>query len=279
MLCLPLVIKGEIIGVLNLSKLQARSFQPSDERIMNIIVNSATLAIQNARLVEELVRSERMSAIGAMASNLTHDLKNSMQIIKGFTNILTRDEFYPDQKMKLFQIIDREITKFVEMTEEITQFAQGAEAKLNLERVEASDAITRISEFLRTFVTQKDIQFTVEMGKDGVVRADVNKLERVFFNLARNASDAMEEENGKLTLRMGARNDRMIFEVEDTGKGIPPDKIDTIFLPFVTFDKKMGTGLGLAICKKIVELHNGTIEVKSRVGQGTLFTISLPLLQ
>jgi len=96
--------------------LQAQSFQPGDERIMNIIVNSATLAIQNAKWVEELVRSDRMSAIRAMARNLTHDLKNSMQIIKGFTRILTKGKFYPDQKKKLFQIIDREINKFVEMT-------------------------------------------------------------------------------------------------------------------------------------------------------------------
>jgi len=71
----------------------------------------------------------------------------------------------------------------------------------------------------------------------------------------------------------------MIFVVEDTGKGIPSDKIDTIFRPFVTFDKKMGTGLGLAICKKGVELHDGTMEVKSKVGQGTSFTITLQLLQ
>ena len=72
--------------------------------------------------------------------------------------------------------------------------------------MEAGELITQVSEFLRTFVTQKDLQFNIEMGKDGMVLADINKLERVFYNLVRNASDSMEEK-GKLTLKIGAKND------------------------------------------------------------------------
>lgn len=278
LLCLPLVIQGQIIGVLNLSRSERDSFKANDERIMTIIVNTSALAIENARLFEEVLRSERMTAIGTMASNLSHDLKSSMQVIRGFADILMKDDFSLEQKQKLFQIINREIGKFVEMTEEITEFAQGGETKLRLEKMLASELIHQVSGFLQTFVNQRNLDFRVEMGKDERISVDPNKFERVFFNLVRNASDAMEP-GGRLTLRMGREGDRMVFQVEDTGRGIPPDKIGIIFKPFVTFGKKMGTGLGLAISKKIVNVHGGTIVVNSVEGKGTTFTISLPLLK
>ena len=109
----------------------------------------------------------------------------------------------------------------------------------------------------------------------GDFTGDKVKLEEVLLNLLRNAKDAVGE-NGAITLSAQRKKDMLIILCKDNGCGIPADKINTIFTPFVT-SKEDGTGLGLSLSKRIIEAHNGTISVDSAPTKGTTFTIKLPI--
>jgi len=112
----------------------------------------------------------------------------------------------------------------------------------------------------------------------GPVRFDPRRLSRVFFNLVRNATDAMPE-GGLILLRFESRPAEIVTELEDTGPGIAPEVADKLFQPFATHGKEHGTGLGLSICKKIIEDHGGRIAARSEPGRGAIFTFTLPLLK
>jgi signal transduction histidine kinase len=103
---------------------------------------------------------------------------------------------------------------------------------------------------------------------------DKSKMLRVLNNLVKNAIEAMPD-GGKITIRLQDNNDQFTIKIEDTGVGIPKEKIDSIFRPFRS-TKQQGMGLGLAFCKDTVEKHGGSISVTSKVGKGTTFEISLP---
>jgi signal transduction histidine kinase len=119
---------------------------------------------------------------------------------------------------------------------------------------------------------QTDLRYT------GIIQVDKEKLKRVFFNLASNARDAMLE-GGELTIISECIGDFVLFSFKDTGSGISRELQKRIFDPFVSEGKAHGTGLGMAIVKKIVDEHQGTIEIESEVGRGTTITIKLPRKQ
>ena len=104
---------------------------------------------------------------------------------------------------------------------------------------------------------------------------DVEKMVRVFYNLAGNAADAMPE-GGTLTVSTGRREAMVVVEFTDTGQGMPPEIRSRVFEPFFTYGKKHGTGLGLAIVKKILEDHHGTVEIDSEMGSGTTIRLIFP---
>jgi two-component system NtrC family sensor kinase len=110
------------------------------------------------------------------------------------------------------------------------------------------------------------------------VRGDMNQLQQVLLNLSLNACTAMSN-GGKLTIRTAVNGDRVVMRITDTGCGIKPEHLDHIFEPFFTTqDVGKGTGLGLSVTHGIIEQHGGEMEVQSREGEGTTFTISLPAL-
>jgi signal transduction histidine kinase len=108
------------------------------------------------------------------------------------------------------------------------------------------------------------------------VLIDPTRLAHVFYNLVSNASDAMPR-GGKIRIRLVPKGGEIVTEVEDSGKGIPPQIAQRLFEPFATFGKAGGTGLGLSICKRVVEDHSGRIEVRQEPGRGAIFVFTLPV--
>jgi len=273
-LCVPLIVKGDVLGVINLSSPVPETLSEKDERVMKIVSDQAALAIENSLLIRDRVRSERMSAIGNMAATIIHDIKNPMGIIQGYSEIMAEPDTSLEEREEYAQVIKNEIGRFVAMTEELLEFARGGESRLNIEAVTVSDFIKSITPFLERDFAEKNIVLETFLEYNPTIDIDFQKFQRVLFNIAGNAREAMPE-GGKLTIRSFREGEKVALSIHDTGIGIPGNLVKKIFSPFVTHGKAKGTGLGLAIVKKIVEDHKGNIAVTSEEGSGTEFTIKL----
>jgi K+-sensing histidine kinase KdpD len=273
LLTVPLKIRNKVIGVLNINnKLNKQVFSKADMRLLTTFANSAAMAIENARLTEEKVNSERLATVGRMASSIMHDIRNPMTVIKGYAEMIGSNT--PKYKA-ITQTIVREVDTLVNMTRELLDFSKGV-ISLHLETVEIGKFIDEIFESLSLSYYKKSKTINLEsvLDYDGLIRIDPEKMKRVFLNIGNNAMEAMSKK-GTLKIICNENDEFIEFKISDTGKGIEKDKLEKIFEPFVSY-KDQGTGLGLAIAKQIVENHGGKIDVTSKLGEGTTFIIQLP---
>jgi signal transduction histidine kinase len=146
---------------------------------------------------------------------------------------------------------------------------------MHIVTVSLGDTMNDVLNFLELELSRKNVALSRSLGYNGPVSMDVEKMIRVFYNLATNAVDAMPK-GGSLLVETSRIGDDIHIVFTDTGEGMPEEVRSRMFEPFFTHGKKHGTGLGLAIVKKIVEDHKGSIEVKSEAQKGTTFDIRLP---
>jgi signal transduction histidine kinase len=298
-LATPLEAKEELIGAIYLdTRLSSRLFGESDLALLSAMANQAAVAIQLARLYEdlqtrnrelqaalrelqetqdELIRAERLSLVGRTASTIIHDLKNPMTTIKGYAALLGRKDIDFETRQRFSKIITRAVDTFVEMTQEILDYARGGGTLLP-EQVMVGEYIQDLCTFIEADFGDKGLSLHQAVAYAGPLMIDKTKMQRALYNIASNSRDVMEP-GGCLTITTSSVDNGVEFRLSDTGPGIPEEIRDTLFEPFVTFGKRTGTGLGLAIAKKTVEDHGGTIVVESTPGKGATFVICLPKTQ
>ena len=161
------------------------------------------------------------------------------------------------------------------MADEILEFAKG-DLRLKLKEVDLNDFLVDFRDLYRRRLQDRPIEVRLDAEERlGILRIDPMKIERAFLNLCINAADAMGEEGGTLTIAASASAEQACIRFEDTGPGIPKRILANVFEPFVS-GKGGHAGLGLSIVCQIVRAHGGTIEVESKLGAGTTFTIVLP---
>jgi len=221
----------------------------------------------------DLIRAERLSAIGKAASAVAHDFTQPLSTIAGAVGLLRMDGGTADVRDRCFQAIEGELDRLQRMKQEIVEFARG-ESSLDEAAVRIDSFLENTVSAMRIQLEQRGIALRVEHGYAGEWTIDSYRLERVVENLVRNAAAAISGP-GNVTVRSALLGDSLVIEVEDDGPGIPADRLDEIFEPFVSFGKKEGTGLGLAIARNVVRQHGGTIAVASS-GKGALFTLRIP---
>jgi len=274
-LCMPLRDKaGTIIGVFQLLNKRGGSFTKDDEEFIQALSVHAAIALENARLVKELVQNERLSTIGRMASSIIHDIKNPMAAMRIYAQMI-KAKTQNKEAVEIAEMMMKQVDRFVNMTQEILDFSRGV-SDMNIEEVELGTLLPTMLQFIESDLTKKGIAVVKEFGYTGSVRMDAEKMMRVFQNLAGNAADAMPS-GGMLTIRTRRCDDKLVIEFADTGTGMTEEVRLRAFEPFYTAGKKHGTGLGLAIVKKILEEHNGTVAIESAVGKGTTVRMMLPL--
>jgi signal transduction histidine kinase len=292
----PLIFKTELIGAIYVdTRFFLRRFQDTDLALLNAMANQAAVAIHMARLYDnlqtrneqleaalaelketqdELVRAERLSTVGKMASSIIHDIKSPLTVIKNYVKFLARDDLPMETRQEMAHIMMSAIDNFTSMTQEILEYAHG-ESTLILKPVNVRSFVESVCSFLETHFAEKGIETKLALAFDDTLVMDAEKMRRVFYNIASNAYDAMEQ-GGIFTISSVLKDDHVEFHLKDTGPGIPKQIRDTLFEPFVSWGKEHGTGLGLAIAHKIVENHGGYIRVVSEAGQGADFIIRLP---
>lgn len=222
------------------------------------------------KLNKEIVTSERLSSIGSLASRLAHDLRNPLSVIKNSMEIMKlRLNDSMDEKIEhQFAMVGRAISRMNHQIEDVLDFVNIAEIKM---------MHTSIISIIESAISSTDIPKTVKvvMPKNSAsVVCDPYRLEVVFSNLLKNASQAMDGK-GDIQIRIIENKDDVLVEVEDSGPGIKQEDMENIFEPLFT-TKQTGTGLGLASCVSIVKKHGGSISVRN---DPTVFTIKLLKVQ
>mgnify|MGYP003986703667 CR=1 FL=1 len=218
-------------------------------------------------LSEKLIKSERLSAIGALASRISHDLKNPLSILNvPMSNFRFRHEKnFDDADKKTFQRVDNAISRMSHQIDDTLNFVRTK--PLQLKNVEISHIIKNVVHLMEI---PDGVNINLPLNKC-TITCDVQRLEPVFSNLIINAIQSMNNK-GEINVRLLDKDEYIIIEIEDSGSGIPEENLEKIFDPLFT-TKQTGTGLGLVTCKNIIEQHGGTISVTS---PPTIFTIKLP---
>ena len=230
-------------------------------------------AIELARFREQRLREERLVAIGHLLAGVLHDLRTPMTVISGFAQLMV-DADQPTRAAYAERILSQ-FDLMSAMAREVLSFARG-ESKLLVRKVYLRKFMREVEEHLRHELAERPIELRFATDYQGTACFDENKLRRAIHNLARNAVQAMPQ-GGCLTLSVSATESHLVLSCSDTGVGVPEELRGRLFEAFATAGKSDGTGLGLAIVKRIVDEHGGTVRCESEAGQGTTFTITLPL--
>jgi PAS domain S-box-containing protein len=233
------------------------------------LVEERTKALKEAQ--EQLIKSERLAAIGQVAAMVGHDLRNPLTSIAGATYYLKKKLWrnIDATARKMFRIIERDVEYSNDVLADLLDYSR--EIKLNF--VEATPKAL-LREVLSTFKIPKRIEVADETTEDPMI-VDKEKLKRVFVNIIKNAIAAMPK-GGKLTISSRKIDDSIEISFTDTGVGVSKEVLEKIWTPFFT-TKAKGLGLGLPICKRIVDAHDGKITVESTPNKGTKFTVTIPV--
>jgi len=222
--------------------------------------------------VEEQERLCRLAATGELAATLAHEIKNPLNAISGAANYIGKN--YDGILISEFtSIISEEVARINKLTGTLLGFAR----PVHLEKApcDINKVISNLGALLDQEATEQNIALDFKLTERlPPTVCDENQVKQILINLIINAFDAMKS-GGIITISSGCINDMVFVSVSDTGPGVSPENLRNIFNPFFT-TKTRGTGLGLAISQKIARWHGGDLVVRSTLGQGCTFTLTLP---
>jgi signal transduction histidine kinase/pSer/pThr/pTyr-binding forkhead associated (FHA) protein len=271
----------EIVGVIYIdSSVQNYTYSPDQLRLLSAIGLQAGMAVQNARLYEQGLAAERLSTIGETTAALSHSIKNILQALRGGADVVEMGFRNTNlvQAQKGWQIVDRNLEKIYNLTMNLLAYSKPREPKL--EPVNPKTLVDECLELIAPMANEKGVMAVADVERDHPpVPIDQDGLHQVLMNLLSNALDAVEPNVGLIRVvgRYDEKNEQAILQVIDNGAGIPPSMMQHMFELFHSTKGNRGTGIGLAVTKKIVEEHDGSISVKSAPGEGTTFTVKLPV--
>jgi len=290
LLSVPLLFNKRAIGVLNVYTGQAYHFSDEEVRILGIFAELSAIAIEKARLyervvdMEELLRhNEKLSALGLLAAEVAHEIRNPLTVMKMLYHSL--DLSFPDSDPRATdsRIIGEKIDHLNRIVEQVLALSRNAEPQLA--PVDLNGALQELNLLLRHKLKNQGVETVSHLQQDlPLVAGDETQLEQVFLNLSLNAVEAMPD-GGRLqvTTRTAPSPDndgRTWVEVEfaDTGRGMTKEEQQGAFKSLLKTSKQKGTGIGLAIVGRIIEAHRGKIEMQSARGKGTSIRILLPAM-
>jgi signal transduction histidine kinase/ActR/RegA family two-component response regulator len=294
LLCVPLIIKDEIVGVTALTRFGEEGFDPDDLEVVTIFAAHCSVAIENAQLYEEiqdtvkelratqnqLIQSAKLNALGEMAGGVAHDFNNVLTAILGRTQLLLRRSDNADAREAL-KVIERTALDGAHTVRRIQEFTRLRQDQ-GIERVEIDRVLRDVIELIRpnweypSRLQGIRIIPEIDLDSNRAIRGRAADLREVFTNLILNALDAMPE-GGELRISSKDENDSVVVRIADTGVGMDESAKTRAFEPFFTTKADKGTGLGLSVAYGIVTRHGGKIEVETEPGKGTTFLIRIPV--
>jgi signal transduction histidine kinase len=289
LLSVPLLFAGEAIGTLSVYTGQPYNFSNEEIRILSALAELSGIAIEKARLYERIVdveeqlrQNEKLSALGLLAAEVAHEIRNPLTVVKLLYHSL--DLKFPDKdpRTKDARLIQAKIEHLNKIVERILAFARTTEPQLA--PVNLNELIDELGLLVRHKLANQNVKLVRELAPDlPLVMGDAPQLEQAFLNLILNAAEAMPE-GGTLIIKSRAvrlpraseKPTHVSVEVKDTGKGMSEELQKRAFTAVLSTTKAKGTGLGLAIVGRIIETHRGSIRIKSRLQHGTSIILTLP---
>jgi len=292
----PIFSREDIIGLLFAANRTPRPFSEKDQAILTTLANYAAIAMENARLYEqvtrhaaeleqkveertralkeaqeELVKKERLAVLGQLAGGVGHELRNPLGVIKNSIYYLTLRLQDAEEKVKRhLSIMEREIRTANKITTDLLDFARSKEPSRM-----STDLNKLVEEVFVQYPVEPQIELWTELDPHlPSVTIDKEQIQQVFLNLIVNAVQAMPQ-GGQLAVKTSVQRGFVVVSFTDTGSGIPGENLEKIFQPLFT-TKAKGIGLGLAVSKSLVEANNGEITVESQRGRGTTFHVKFP---
>ncbi len=229
---------------------------------------------------EQLIQAEKLASLGQMAASIAHEVNNPLAGVLVYTQLLSKkiagDNMSKEIALDYLSKMDSELTRSTRLIRNLLDFAR--QSPPTLREVNLNDVVNRALDLAALSAEPQGIQVVEDLSPSPPkVMADFDQLQQVCTNLILNAIQAMPD-GGRLTLHTSADNSQLKIEVQDTGCGISEENMRKLFTPFFTTKGKgKGVGLGLAVAYGIIQRHHGRIEVQSKEGEGTTFTIYLPL--
>jgi len=290
LLSVPLIFGGQAIGALSIYTGELHSFSNEEIRILSALAELSAIAIEKARLYERIVdveeqlrQNEKLSALGLLAAEVAHEIRNPLTVMKMLYHSLDLKFPSRDPRAKDAAIMGEKMDHLNRIVEQILDFARSTEPKPSL--VNVNGLLDDLCLLTRHKLKNQNIELVRKQAPDlPPVMADAMQLEQAFLNLILNAVQAMPQ-GGCLTLTTRAlassagdgRPRRVVIEFKDTGEGMSAEQRQRAFTSLLSTTKSKGTGLGLAIVSRIVETHRGQVNIRSRRGQGTTMRVTLPV--
>ena len=230
----------------------------------------------STHFTEEILRDGRLHHVGAMTGAIIHDFNTPLTTIRCACDLL-ETQAHDDMHRRMAEVIKQSVERMLAMMQELLDYTLGGNAPLRIEPVPLARLLTGLDEQVLVDLPRHGIKVERQVDYAGEISIDLGRFERVLLNIIKNAKEAMGKGGGRLRLAVYPSGEWLVFEVADTGKGMPPEVSTKIFEPFFTHDKPKGTGLGMSMAKSVVDAHHGTIRVESQPGQGTKFEVKIPL--
>jgi two-component system NtrC family sensor kinase len=316
-LFIPLRAKDELVGILAVGpKLSEVTYSQDDQLTLTTLANQAAIAIENARLyaaaqrelaervraeeelkeyserLEEmvegrtkelrdahvrLIQSEKLAATGRLAASVAHEINNPLQGIGNYLFLISQQVAEHDPLHEDLEMVKLGFERIAEIVRRLRAFYRPAGEEM--EPTDVNGVVERVLALVGHQLSLGKVEVKTELAEQELlILGSAGQLEQVLVNLALNAQEAMPD-GGELTVRTALYHDEVQIQVSDTGHGIGEEEMERLFKPFYGGRGGKGLGLGLWISHNIIEGHGGRIGVESQVGEGAIFTISLPAYQ
>jgi signal transduction histidine kinase len=272
LLGIPLITKNKVVGVLEVINKKRGRFTDPDESMLTVLGAQAAVAIENARLFQQ----------SDLIAEFVHELRTPLASLSTATYLLLRPEMSREQRDQIVNNIHNETLRLNSLASSFLDLArlESGRVQFRKTRFSVADLLYECRDVMMTKAQETDIQIRIDVPGDmPLMEADRDKIKQVILNLLSNAIK-YNRPNGSVIITGNYSDTELSINIQDTGIGIPEESILHLFEKFYRVkeheNKASGTGLGLSISKQIIQGHNGRLEVKSKMGVGTAFTVYLP---
>jgi len=289
-LAVPLLREDQIIGALMLIRKTPGPFSAEVVQLLETFASQSALAIQNARLFREIADKGRQLEVASrhksdFLASMSHELRTPLNAILGFIELIL-DQIYGEvpadmqEPLNDIQASGKHLLRLINNVLDLAKIEAGR-MELALTEYSVQDTVESVRQTLKPLAADKGLEFLATVPPDlPFAHGDPGRITQCLMNLAGNSLKFTKA--GKVEISVEQQGERLVFRVADTGIGIAPDKIDSLFTEFKQTDATIageygGTGLGLSISRKFVEMHGGRIWVESEPGRGSTFVFELPL--
>ncbi|MBN1484989.1 MAG: GAF domain-containing protein, partial [Chloroflexia bacterium] len=284
----PLIVHDRVIGLLSIDSVELNHFNQKHVRLVTPLADQIAVALENARLYDDLqqqmdelkrtqaqlVQSAKLAAVGELAAGVAHELNNPLTGVLGYAEIAMIELEPEHPSYKDLQGIRAEALRASRIVRHLLQFSRQSEPKRT--PADINQVTRQTLDVIRYHLQTSNVQVEESYEADlPPLSLDEGQIRQVLLNLITNAFQAMPQ-GGQLRICSERRGDQIGISISDTGEGIAKDNLERIFDPFYS-TKPSGTGLGLSVSLGIVQEHGGRITVESQPGQGSTFTVWLPI--